>query len=105
MKCRDAGNGYTLNFILSRAADDESALGDRVGIVVIMVLVGNSNHIRLEPRRRQTDILAEGISNNHKEGRRVIIWGVLILFVMLSFWGLVTVVCTSLFGQCPPPAL
>lgn len=65
-----------------------------IGVAFVLVLAGILKYV------------AAG-DNNEKiaEGRRVIIWGVLILFVMLSFWGLVTVVCTSLFGQCPPPAL
>lgn len=50
-------------------------------------------------------VAAGGDNEKIAEGRRVIIWGVLTLFIMLSFWGLVTVVCTSLFGVCPPPAL
>lgn len=65
-----------------------------VGVAFVLVLAGILKYVA-----------AGGDNEKIAEGRRVIIWGVLILFVMLSFWGLVTVVCTSLFGQCPPPAL
>ena len=65
-----------------------------IGVAFVLVLAGILKYVA-----------AGGDNEKIAEGRRVIIWGVLILFVMLSFWGLVTVVCTSLFGQCPPPAL
>lgn len=62
-----------------------------IGVAFVLVLVGIFKYVA-----------AGGDNEKIAEGRRVIIWGVLILFVMLSFWGLVTVVCTSLFGHCPP---
>ncbi|MBI1974980.1 MAG: hypothetical protein HYS57_01310 [Parcubacteria group bacterium] len=62
-----------------------------IGVAFVLVLAGILKYVA-----------AGGDNEKIAEGRRVIIWGVLILFVMLSFWGLVTVVCTSLFGQCPP---
>ena len=65
-----------------------------IGVAFVLVLAGILKYVA-----------AGGDNEKIAEGRRVIIWGGLILFVMLSFWGLVTVVCTSLFGQCPPPAL
>ncbi len=65
-----------------------------IGVAFVLVLAGILKYVA-----------AGGDNEKIAEGRRVIIWGVLILFVMLSFWGLVTVVCTSLFGQCPPPPL
>lgn len=65
-----------------------------IGVAFVLVLVGIFKYVA-----------ASGDNEKIAEGRRVIIWGVLILFVMLSFWGLVTVVCTSLFGECPPRAL
>lgn len=65
-----------------------------IGVAFVLVIWGIFKYVA-----------AGGDNEKIAEGRRVIIWGVFTLFIMLSFWGLVTVVCTSLFGACPPPAL
>lgn len=42
-------------------------------------------------------VRSAGDSEKVAEGRRVVIWGVVALFLMLSFWGFVMMIKTSLF--------
>jgi uncharacterized membrane protein YidH (DUF202 family) len=43
-------------------------------------------------------IRSAGDEEKVAEGRRVVIWGVVALFLMFSFWGLVLLVKRSIFG-------
>lgn len=50
-----------------------------------------------------------GNDDDHAEGRALMIWGIIALFVMLTVWGLVAFFSTALGigvgGACPPPSL
>ena len=58
-----------------------------IGIAFVAILWGIAKYIR-----------SAGDTEKVAEGRRVVIWGTIALFLMLSFWGFVMVVKKSLFG-------
>ncbi|MEK7208012.1 MAG: hypothetical protein AAB699_00510 [Patescibacteria group bacterium] len=58
-----------------------------IGIAFVAILFGIFTYLR-----------SAGDAEKLAEGRRVAIWGVIALFLMLSFWGFVIMIKTSLFG-------
>lgn len=44
-------------------------------------------------------ILAAGDESKHEEGKRLMIWGVVALFVMASIWGIVGFVQNAIFSR------
>jgi hypothetical protein len=44
-------------------------------------------------------ILAAGDESKHEEGKRLMIWGIVALFVMASVWGIVNFVQTAVFSR------
>ena len=58
-----------------------------IGIAFVSILWGIAKYVR-----------SAGDTENVAEGRRVVIWGIIALFLMLTFWGFVTVVKQSLFS-------
>lgn len=59
-----------------------------IGIAFVAILWGIAKYLR-----------SAGDTEKVAEGRRVVIWGTIALFMMLTFWGFVTVVKNSLFGS------
>lgn len=49
-----------------------------------------------------------GNETKRKEGQQFIVWGIIVLFVMVSVWGLVGIVSDTIFGDdsntTPPPS-
>lgn len=43
-------------------------------------------------------VMAAGDTEKVAEGRKVVIYGIVALFMMLSFWGLVLIIQKSIFG-------
>ncbi len=58
-----------------------------VAVAFVAVLFGIFKYIR-----------SAGDAEKVAEGRKVVIWGVVALFLMLSFWGFVMIIKTTLFG-------
>lgn len=58
------------------------------GLTFLMFLVGVSWYI-----------FSPGNEDNIKKGRQIMMWGVVILFVMLSIWGLVNLLANSFFAE------
>ena len=58
------------------------------GLTFLMFLVGVSWYI-----------FSPGSEDNIKKGRQVMVWGIVILFVMLSIWGLVNLLANSFFAR------
>lgn len=46
-------------------------------------------------------IFQSGSKDNHEEGRNIMVWGVIVLFVMVSIWGIIYFFQRSL-GLVPP---
>ncbi|MCI0619845.1 pilin [Candidatus Wolfebacteria bacterium] len=50
-------------------------------------------------------ILSAGDEKGREEGKKVMLWGIIALFVLFSVWGIVQLLQRSLFdGVLPPPA-
>ncbi len=82
--------GNTLNFTtLAQKLGDIANLviPFLISIAFFAILFGIAKYIR-----------SAGNEEKVAEGRRVVIWGVVALFVMLSFWGFVLLIKKSLFG-------
>lgn len=58
-----------------------------IGAALVLIIWGIFNYVR-----------NAGDSEKVAEGRRVIIYGIIALFLMLSFWGFVILIKNSLFG-------
>lgn len=59
-----------------------------IGAALVLIIWGILSYVR-----------NAGDSEKVAEGRRVIIYGIIALFLMLSFWGFVILIKNSLFGQ------
>ena len=44
-------------------------------------------------------IYASGDAKGHARGREIIIWGLVALFVLFSLWGIIELMCVSLFSS------
>ena len=58
-----------------------------IGVAFVAILWGIAKYVR-----------SAGDTEKVAEGRSVVIWGTIALFLMLTFWGFVTVLKNSLFG-------
>ncbi len=58
-----------------------------ISIAFFAIILGIAKYIR-----------SAGNEEKVAEGRRVVIWGTVALFLMLSFWGFVLLIKKSLFG-------
>jgi TRAP-type C4-dicarboxylate transport system permease small subunit len=58
-----------------------------VGVAFIAIIWGAFKYLR-----------AAGDSEKIAEGRKVLVYGIIALFLMLSFWGFVMIIKNSLFG-------
>ena len=58
-----------------------------IGVAFVFVILGIFKYVR-----------QAGDAEKVAEGRRMFVYGVVALFLMLSFWGFVMIIKTSLFG-------
>lgn len=58
-----------------------------VGVAFVVVMWGVFKYVR-----------SAGDAEKLSEGRKVALWGVVAIFMMLSFWGFVMIIKNSLFG-------
>ena len=58
-----------------------------VGVALLFIIWGAFKYVR-----------SAGDSEKRSEGRKVLIYGIFALFLMLSFWGFVMIIKKSLFG-------
>jgi len=47
-------------------------------------------------------IRKSGNGEELEEAKQKIVWGIIALFVMVSFWGIVTLLTSDFFGESPP---
>lgn len=59
-----------------------------VGVAFVVVMWGVLKYVR-----------SAGDAEKLSEGRKVALWGVVAIFMMLSFWGFVMIIKASLFGN------
>jgi|GEM_PF-5773992 hypothetical protein len=82
--------GTTLSFttFANKIVDiSNSVIPFLIGTAVVFVIWGIFKYIS-----------SAGDTEKVAEGRKVVIWGTIALFLMLAFWGLVIVIHTSIFG-------
>lgn len=81
----------TLNF--TKLTDKFSSIGNDIitfliGVALVAIIWGAFKYVR-----------AAGDAEKIAEGRKVAVYGIIALFLMLSFWGFVMIIRTSLFGS------
>src|SRR3989338_1338321 len=58
-----------------------------IGVALVVMIFGIFRYV-----------MSAGDSEKVAEGRKVILYGIIALFMMLSFWGFVMIISNSLFG-------
>ena len=59
-----------------------------VGVALVVIIWGTFKYVR-----------SAGDAEKIAEGRKVVVYGIIALFLMLSFWGFVMIIRKSLFGS------
>ena len=88
IKIFDTPNKLTFTDLAGRLAGvGNTIITFLVGVALVLLIWGAFKYIR-----------AAGDSEKLAEGRRVAVYGIIALFLMLSFWGFVMIIKKSLFG-------
>lgn len=48
-------------------------------------------------------VFNSGNEQSRQEGKQVMLWGIIAIFIMVSVWGIVQVLQVTIFGSIPPP--
>jgi len=90
IKIHEPSKGMTLNFttVANKISDvANSIIPFLIGVAIAFVIFGIFKYIS-----------AAGDTEKVAAGRTAIIWGVIAVFLMLAFWGLVIAIHNSIFG-------
>ena len=90
IKIHEPSKGMTLNFttVANKISDvANSIIPFLIGVAIAFVIFGIFKYVS-----------AAGDTEKVAAGRTAIIWGVIAVFLMLAFWGLVIAIHNSIFG-------